>query len=247
MTHRRFPTQKDAEQILKFVPRKLDKDKILLQKTALAWTRAAWENRLDYEIIWLGVPIIQNPYDMILMQELIFRLRPDVIVETGVAHGGSLVYYASLCELLGRGRVIGIDIDIRPHNRAMIERHPMKKRITLMQSDSTDPALVKRIKSLIRSQDTVLVCLDSDHRKNHVLRELEAYKTLVSPKSYLVVFDTFIPQLVGLKGLKKELIGKSSKEAVEEFLKRNKNFRPDSSFDKFFVSSCPGGFLKKLR
>ncbi len=242
-----FPSQRDVERILKFVSREPKKNTALLKKTALAWTRAAWENRLDYDITWLGAPIIQNPYDMILLQELIFRLRPDVIVETGVAHGGSLVYYASLCEILGTGRVIGIDSDIRPHNRAFIARHPMKKRITLLQGDSTDPAVVHQVKSRIRPGDTVLVCLDSDHRKEHVFRELEAYRDLVSRKSYLVVFDTFIPQLAGLKGLKKELLGNSPWEAVEEFLKRNKNFRSDSSYDKFFVSSCPNGFLQRIR
>ena len=129
----------------------------------MAWIRAAWENKLDYEVSWLGMPIIQNPYDMILMQELIFSVRPDLILETGIAHGGSLIYYASLLEILGNGRVIGVDIDIRAHNRKLIEKHPMIKRIEMIQSGSTDKNLIAQLKNKVKKYKKILVCLDSHH------------------------------------------------------------------------------------
>ncbi|TSC76700.1 MAG: cephalosporin hydroxylase [Parcubacteria group bacterium Gr01-1014_33] len=247
MKLRRFPTEKEVDHILQFVTRKKDKDVERLAKDAHTWTRTAWENRMDYEVRWLGVPIIQNPYDMLLMQELIFALRPDLIIETGIAHGGSLVYYASLLELLGRGKVVGVDVDIRAHNRKHLESHPMKKRMTLLEGSSADPAVLARIRKLIKPGDKVLVCLDSDHRGSHVHEELHCYKGLVTKGSYLVVFDTFIPYLKGLKGLKPEVSRDTPMDAVDRFLQENKNFKVDEYFHKFFVSSCPRGFLQKIR
>ena len=153
------------------------------------WVRLGWNQKYQYTFSWLGRPIIQLPEDMLRIQEVIFHLKPDVIIETGVAHGGSLIYYSSLCRAMDRGRVIGIDIEIRPHNRAAIEAHPMNDRITLIEGSSTDPDIVARVKSLVAPGETVLVILDSNHTYAHVSSELEVYAGLVTAGSYLVATD----------------------------------------------------------
>jgi cephalosporin hydroxylase len=159
------------------------------------WTKVSWNERYPYTFTWLGRPVIQFPEDMIRMQEVIFAVKPDVIIETGVAHGGSLIFYASLCTAMGRGRVVGVDIEIRPHNRAAIEAHPMARLITLVEGDSAAPAVLERVRALVSPGDTVLVILDSNHTKPHVLRELEAYHSLVTPGSYLVATDGVMQDL----------------------------------------------------
>jgi cephalosporin hydroxylase len=136
------------------------------------WTRSNWENRLSYEVSWLGIPIIQLPEDMVVMQELLWKVRPDVIVESGVAHGGALVLYASILELLGRGRVIGVDIEIRKYNRLAIEAHPLSHRIHLIEGDSLADETVEAVRSMIRPGERVMVALDSAHSRDHVLGEL---------------------------------------------------------------------------
>lgn len=153
------------------------------------WVRVGWNQKYQYTFSWLGRPIIQLPEDMVRAQEAIFRVQPDVILETGVAHGGSLIYYASLCKVLGKGRVIGIDIEIRPHNRMAIEAHPLCGVITLIEGSSTDPGIVANAKALIKPGETVLVFLDSNHTKAHVAAELQAYHGLVTPGSYIVATD----------------------------------------------------------
>jgi len=203
---------------------------------------------MDYEVSWLGLPIIQNPYDIVLMQELIFELQPDVIIETGIAHGGSLIFYSSLLELLSKGKVIGVDIDIREHNRKLIEKHPLTKRVVMIEGSSTDEKVVTKIKKLIKRKDKVLVILDSDHKKNHVLNELNIYKNIVSKNSYIVVFDTFMPYLLGLKGAHSYFKSNSAMIAVKQFLKTNGDkFTIDKKYNKFFVSSCPNGFLQRIK
>src|SRR5690606_19131155 len=147
------------------------------------------DNKYVYGFSWMGRPIIQLPEDMIRIQEVVYRLKPDVIVETGVAHGGSLIFYASLCKAMERGRVIGIDIEIRPHNRKAIEAHELAGFITLVEGSSTDPAIVQEVKSLVAPGETAIVILDSNHSKQHVLDELEAYADLVSVGSYIVACD----------------------------------------------------------
>ena len=159
------------------------------------WVRLGWNQKYQYTFSWLGRPIIQLPEDMIRIQEVIFHLKPDVIIETGVAHGGSLIYYSSLCRAMDRGRVIGIDIEIRPHNRAAIEAHPMNDRITLIEGSSTDPNIVARVKALVAPGETVLVILDSNHTYAHVSSELEAYAGLVTSGSYLVATDGIMHDL----------------------------------------------------
>lgn len=153
------------------------------------WVRVGWNQKYQYTFSWMGRPVIQLPEDMIRMQEVISTLQPDVIVETGVAHGGSLIFYASLCKALGRGRVIGVDIEIRPHNRAAIEAHPMADLITLIEGSSTDADVVRRVHALVRQGERCLVILDSNHTCAHVRAELEAYAGLVSPGSYIVATD----------------------------------------------------------
>lgn len=156
---------------------------------SLQWLKVGWDQKYVYTFSWMGRPVIQLPEDMIRTQEVIYRVKPDVIVETGVAHGGSLIFYASLLTAMGRGRVVGVDIEIRPHNRAAIEAHEMFPKITLIEGSSTAPEVVARAKSLVRPGETVLVLLDSNHTKAHVTAELEAYHDLVTPGSYIVATD----------------------------------------------------------
>jgi cephalosporin hydroxylase len=184
---------------------------------------------------------------MVVMQELIYELQPDVIVETGVAHGGSLIYYASLLELLKKGKVIGIDIDIREHNRKLIDKHPFINRVEMIEASSTAESTIKQVKSMIKPTDKVLVILDSDHTKPHVAAEMDAYKDIVTTGSYMVVFDTFMPYLVGLKGETDHFKDDSAMDALKEFITKHSNFEIDSSRNRFYVSSCPDGFLKKVR
>lgn len=154
------------------------------------WLKLSWNQKYSYTFTWMGRPIIQHPDDILRLQEVIYMLRPDVIVETGVAHGGSLIFSASLLKAMGvRGRVIGVDIEIRPHNRKAIERHELFEYITLIEGDSVGPEIVGQVAAVIRPDDVVLVILDSDHSYAHVLNELEAYHRFVSPQSYIVATD----------------------------------------------------------
>lgn len=153
------------------------------------WIRLGWNLKHTYTFAWLGRPIIQLPHDMVRLQEVIFRLRPTVILETGVAHGGSLVFYAGLCKILGAGRVIGVDIEIRPHNRLAIEQHFLSPWITLIEGNSVASETVARVRALISPEDRVLVLLDSNHTREHVRAELEAYCGFVTPGSYIVATD----------------------------------------------------------
>lgn len=153
------------------------------------WVRIGWNEKYPYTFSWMGRPVIQLPEDMIRIQEVIYQVKPDVILETGVAHGGSLIFYASLCKAMERGRVIGIDIEIRPHNRAAIEAHELKPYISLIEGGSTDASTVQEARSLIEPGESVLVILDSCHTKEHVASELAAYADFVSPGSYIVATD----------------------------------------------------------
>jgi cephalosporin hydroxylase len=153
------------------------------------WVRLGWNARYPYTFTWLGRPVIQLPEDLVRVQEVVWRVKPDVIIETGVAHGGSLVFFASLCKAMGSGRVIGVDIEIRPHNRSGIEEHPLAGMITLVEGDSAGEETVSRVRELVRPGESVLVVLDSNHTRAHVARELEAYAPLVTPGSYLIATD----------------------------------------------------------
>ncbi len=242
-----FPTEREIKSLSQYILRKRDKDVRSLRRAALAWQTVAADNKLDWDISWLGVPIIANPYDMVLMQELIFRIKPDLIVESGIAHGGSLIYYASTLELLNHGAVIGIDIDIRKHNRVIIEKHPLIKRVSLIEGSSTDPKVIDIVKKRAASARKVLVLLDSNHNHNHVLNELVAYSKIVNRGGYVVVFDTIIHYLPEKYSLGRPWSSKHNpKTAVDAFLKNNHDFVIDREYNKFFVSSCPNGFLRRI-
>jgi cephalosporin hydroxylase len=203
----------------------------------------------SYNFSWMGRPIIQYPQDMIAMQELIWEIKPELIIETGIAHGGSLIYYASLLELIGDGEVLGIDIDIREHNRQEIEKHPMFKRIKMIQGSSVSEQTAAEVASYAAGKKRVLVCLDSNHTHAHVLRELELYAHLVTPGSYMVVFDTIVEDLPDnyLPG-RAWAKGDNPKTAVLEFLKKNDHFKIDTDIDnKLLISVAPQGYLKRVR
>jgi cephalosporin hydroxylase len=160
------------------------------------WVKVGWNQKYSYTFSWLGMPIIQLPEDMIRYQEAVARLKPDIIVETGVAHGGSAIFSASLCRLIGKGRVVAVDIEIRPHNRRAIETHPLADLVTLIEGSSTTKATVEAVKAQIRPGESVLVVLDSNHSYAHVRDELEAYAPLVTPGSYIVATDGIMRDLV---------------------------------------------------
>ena len=221
-----------------------------LQEAGQAWLREADRARYEYNFRWLGLPIIQYPEDIVGLQELIWRLRPDVIVETGVARGGATIFYASLLTLLGGDRrVVGVDIDIRAHNRARIAAHPLAARITLVSGSSTDPAVVDQVFAICRGRDRVLVCLDSNHSHDHVLAELRAYAPLVAEGSYLIVFDTSIEQLEPTaRAGRPWQRGNSPATAIAAFLQETDRFVVDESMThQLVISSNPGGYLRCVR
>lgn len=219
------------------------------------WLRAGWAVKHVYTFTWLGRPVIQLPEDLLRVQELIYRLRPDVIVETGVAHGGGLVFYASLCRLLGKGRVVGVDVEIRPHNRAAVEAHPLSSHITLVEGDSAAAETVAGVKALVGQGETVLVLLDSSHSKEHVLSELEAYAPLVSTGSYLVAMDGRIMELAaGGPRAGSDWGWNNPAAAAAEFVRRNPAFaleEPPLIFNEGLISRpvsyWKGGYVKRVR
>lgn len=218
------------------------------------WLRSGWDNKYVYSFTWLGRPIIQLPEDMIRLQEVIYAVQPAVIVETGVAHGGALVFYAGLCKTMDRGRVIGVDIEIRPHNRAAIESHPLSSLITLVEADSIAPETVSEVTSQLRPDDTVIVLLDSCHEKQHVLGELRAYSTLVTPGSYIVAMDGIMEELTGAPRSSPDWSWNNPRQAALEFVAENPNFaieEPPFAFNEGTVTErvtyWPSAFIKRLK
>ena len=209
------------------------------------WTRSGWQHRLSYELTWLSIPIIQLPEDILMMQELISEVRPDVIVETGTAHGGTAVFYASMMELLGRGQVISIDIEIRKHNSLAIQAHPMSKRITLIEGSSTDDEVLAQVSQRIRPQDTVLVALDSNHTYAHVRGELEKYTKLITPGSYIVVFDGVMEILTDAPNGSPTWAKDSPAAAIRDFLAEHDEFEVDLYYNRLAVTYCSNGFLRR--
>lgn len=204
------------------------------------WVKAGWQLKYPYLFSWMGRPIIQLPEDMLAIQELIYQQKPDVIIETGVAHGGSLVFYASLCELVGRGRVLGIDIEIRPHNRAAIESHEMFRRITLIEGSSTDPSVVAQVGNQIQHRETVLVVLDSNHSKEHVLAELDAYSPLVTSGSYIIATDGVMELVHDVPRGTPSWTDDNPKAAAAEFLAAHPEFVLDDPPSPIFDESATG-------
>ncbi len=188
------------------------------------WLKMSWNQKYSYTFTWLGRPIIQHPEDMIRLQEAIYTLKPDVIVETGIAHGGSLIFNASLLKCMGKGKVIGVDIEIRPHNKKAIISHELSSMIHLIEGDSVSPEIISQVKKLINPTDKVLVILDSNHCKNHVAKELEAYYKLVTPGSYIVVTDGLMQDLCDVPSGKPEWENDNPVAATEEFLAQHSDF-----------------------
>lgn len=223
-----------------------------------AWLRSGWQNKQVYTFSWLGRPIIQLPEDMIRTQEVLYRLQPDVIIETGIAHGGSLIFYAGLCELMGRGRVIGVDIEIRKHNREALESHPLFHRITLIEGDSIAPGVINEVRSLVEPDESVFVMLDGLHTRDHVIAELEAYSPLVSPGSYIVATDGIMASLASLSRFNDERSTQdwawnNPQEAAQQFARDRDDFvieEPPFEFNesplRAAVTYWPSGWIKRV-
>ncbi len=188
------------------------------------WLKVGWDQKYPYTFSWLGRPVIQLPEDLIRIQEVVYSVKPDVILETGVAHGGSLIFYASLCKAMGKGRVIGVDIEIRKHNRRAIEEHELFPLITLVEGSSIDKQIVARVKSLIRPGERVLVILDSCHTRQHVFEELNAYHDLVAPGSYIVATDGSMQFMDDVARGKPEWVLDNPTVAALEFVEKNPAF-----------------------
>ncbi len=188
------------------------------------WVKLGWVQKYSYGFTWLGRPIIQLPDDMIRIQEAIFHIQPDIIIETGVAHGGSLIFYASIMEMIGKGQVIGIDIEIRPHNRTAIEAHPMMKRITLVEGSSTAPETVEAVRAMVGPEAKVMLILDSNHARDHVAAELEAYADLVTPGSCILSQDGVMQLVAGMPRTGDDWTDNNPITAVKAFLARHPEF-----------------------
>jgi len=218
-----------------------------------AFTDASLKAKYSYNFSWLGRPIIQYPQDMVAMQEIIWRTQPDLIIETGIAHGGSLIFYASLLELNAAcggpkdAKVVGIDIDIREHNRKEIEAHPMFKRISMIQGSSIDSGIIQEVHSIAKGKKRILISLDSNHTHAHALAELNAYANLTSVNSYCIVFDTIIEDAPDETSADRPWgKGDNPKTAVWEFLKTHPEFEIDQEIDnQLMISAAPQGYLKR--
>ncbi len=213
------------------------------------WIESSVENKYTYNFSWMGRPIIQYPQDILALQEIIFKVQPEIIVETGIARGGSLIFSASMLELIGKpAEVLGVDIDIRAHNREAILTHPMNKRIQLLQGSSVALDTIEEVKRRVGDKKA-LVILDSNHTYEHVKLELELYSTLVKKESYLVVFDTVIDDLSDELSLDRPWGYKNGpKKAVEEFLAANGRFEIDKEIqDKLMITAAPSGYLKCIK
>ena len=219
-----------------------------LKSLSKMWVEKSMNKQYVYNFSWMGRPIIQYPEDIIGLQEIIWKVKPDLIIETGIAHGGSIIFSASMLKLLGgKRKVIGIDIDIRDHNRKEIESHPMCDIISLIEGSSIDNSTLKKVKDLAKEYKKVMVILDSMHTHDHVLKELEMYSPLVTQDSYLVVLDTFVEDMPEKFFNNRPWdVGNNPKTAVHEFIKSNPEFKIDKNiFNKLLISVAPDGFLKK--
>ena len=217
------------------------------------WIRTGWAMRYSYTFTWLGRPIIQLPEDLLRIQEVIHRIAPDVIIECGVAHGGSLIFYASLLKLLGGGRVVGVDIEIRPANREAIESHALSPAITLIEGDSTDAATAAAVAGCVEPGDKVLVMLDSNHSRAHVLQELRLYAPLVSIGSYIVATDGIMSALTDVPGGKASWASDNPTEAARDFIDEREDFILETPTFEFSESELtepitywPGAYLKRI-
>jgi cephalosporin hydroxylase len=221
----------------------------VFKELATEWMRQSVLKQYVYNFKWLGRPIIQMPQDIIGLQEIIWEVKPDLIIETGIAHGGSLIFSASILALLGgNGKVLGIDIDIRPHNREEIEQHPLAKRIEMIEGSSVSEETAQMVYEIAADYSNLMVILDSNHTHEHVKKELELYSSLVSVGSYLVVFDTFVEDMPQDSFPDRPwTVGDNPKTAVFEFLAENDNFEIDKNVEnKLLMTSAPSGYLKRI-
>lgn len=232
--------------------KKMSEDKSL-KKLSKKWFIDS--NRYEYgkHFSWLGRPIIQFPHDIIGFQEIIWKIKPDLIIETGVARGGSLIFLASILELIGKGNVLGVEIELRRHNENAIKKHPMYKRIKILKGSSIDPKIFEKVKEIAKNNKKILVILDSDHTKNHVLKELNLYSQFVSKDNYIIVCDTIIHDFPKnwfySHGINRPWNKSNNpKTAVWKFLKQNNRFKIDKSIeDKLLITTSPDGFLKCIK
>ena len=240
------------------------KNDSILNSLTLDWVNKSATHKYTYNFSWLNRPIIQLPQDIVAMQELIWQIKPDLIIETGIAHGGSLILSASMLALLdisdaieagtlmdpkiSRRKVLGIDIDIRAHNRTAIEAHPMASRIQMIQGSSMAPDVIEQVQQVAKEYERVLVCLDSNHTHDHVLAELEAYAPLTSIGSYCVVFDTIVEDMpADMFPDRPWGPGNNPKTAVWEYLKTHPEFEIDKSIQhKLLITVAPDGYLKRV-
>lgn len=226
-----------------------------LRALTRSWIARANARKYSYHFEWLGRPIIQYPQDMLAMQELIWQVKPDLIIETGIAHGGSLIFSASMLELNAAcggpvdAQVLGVDIEIRLHNREAIEGHPLARRIGMIEGSSISPDVVAQVRAIAQGRQRVLVCLDSNHTHEHVFEELKAYGDLVSVGSYCIVFDTIIEDLPeGAFPDRPWGKGNNPRTAVHEYLKTHSEFEIDKNMNhKLLISVAPDGYLKRVR
>jgi cephalosporin hydroxylase len=222
-------------------------DDASLKRLSLQWMMDASRHKYTYNFSWLGRPVIQFPQDLVAAQEIIWRTRPDLIVETGIAHGGSLLFWASLLDLLGGARAaVGIDIEIRPHNRRAILAHPLSRRLELIEGSSANPVVIERVREIASQHRRTMVVLDSHHAHDHVLRELQAYGPLVTPGCYLIVYDTVIEDLPpGFLRDARWDKGNNPKTAVHEYLATTTRFRIDRDIPaKLLITAAPDGYLQ---
>jgi len=219
-----------------------------VQHLAREFFNESAKHKYSYHFSWMGRPIIQLPQDMIAMQELVWRIKPDLIIECGIAHGGSILYYASLLQLLGHGEVLGIDVDIRPHNRQAIEEHPMAHRVTMLEGSSISPEMVAKVSKLAEGKK-VIVVLDSNHTHEHVLAELRAYAPLTSLDSYCVVMDTVVEDMPEDAFPDRPWgVGNNPRTAVWAYLKETEDFVIDAAVhDKLVITVARDGYLRRVR
>jgi cephalosporin hydroxylase len=226
----------------------MSKDKEMLKLTK-KWFDKSFSHEYSYHFSWLGRPIIQYPQDIIAIQEIIWKIKPDLIIETGIAHGGSLILSASILELLGKGEVVGIDIDIRKHNHLAIENHSLKKRINMIEGSSISKKIIKKVFEFTKDKKRIMVILDSNHTHKHVLKEMELYSPLITKGSYLIVLDTVIENMPeDFFKNRPWSKGNNPMSAVKKFLEQNKRFKIDKKIDKkLLITVAPQGYLKCIK
>ena len=225
---------------------KQDRD---VQALSRIWLREITPHKYAYNFSWMGRPIIQFPQDMMAMQEIVWAVKPDLIIETGIAHGGSILFYASLLELMGHGEVLGIDIDIREHNRQAILQHPMSKRVRMIEGSSVDAAVVAQVQAIAQGKRAIVV-LDSNHTHEHVLAEMHAYAPLVCEGGYCIVMDTLVEDMPQrfFTDDRPWRVGDNPKTAVAEYLQSDDRFEVDVDLEaKLLITVAPGGYLRRMR